>query len=77
MNRLGIELLSVFGMPPVEFLNLAADLGCQYISTAMTGFPLPSSASDNSLSKTIRRCVERSSLRWTAPGFPSHSATAC
>jgi sugar phosphate isomerase/epimerase len=41
MDRLGIELLSVFGMPPVEFVQLAADLGCQYISTAMTGFPLP------------------------------------
>jgi sugar phosphate isomerase/epimerase len=41
MDRLGIELLSVFGMPPVEFVNLAADLGCQYISTGMTGFPLP------------------------------------
>jgi len=41
MDRLGIELLSVFGMPPVEFIGLAADLGCQYISTGMTGFPLP------------------------------------
>jgi sugar phosphate isomerase/epimerase len=41
MNRLGIELLSVFGMPPVDFINLAADLGCRYISTGLTGFPLP------------------------------------
>ncbi|MGA7052507.1 MAG: hypothetical protein WBZ37_14790, partial [Mycobacterium sp.] len=41
MNRLGIELLSVFGMPPVEFVNLAAELDCQHISTGMTGFPLP------------------------------------
>jgi sugar phosphate isomerase/epimerase len=41
MDRLGIELLSVFGMPPVEFVGLAAELGCQYISTGMTGFPLP------------------------------------
>jgi sugar phosphate isomerase/epimerase len=28
-------------MPPVDFLHLAADLGCRYISTGMTGFPLP------------------------------------
>lgn len=41
MDRLGIELLSVFGMPPVDFVNLAASLGCRYISTGMTGFPLP------------------------------------
>jgi sugar phosphate isomerase/epimerase len=41
MDRLGIELLSVFGMPPVDFVHLAADLGCQYISTGLTGFPLP------------------------------------
>jgi sugar phosphate isomerase/epimerase len=32
-DRLGIEQLSVFGLPPVQFVNLAADLGCRYIST--------------------------------------------
>jgi sugar phosphate isomerase/epimerase len=35
MNRLGIESLSVFGLPPVEFVNLAADLGCAHISTGL------------------------------------------
>jgi sugar phosphate isomerase/epimerase len=40
-DQLGIELLSVFGMPPVEFITLAAELGCHHISTGMTGFPLP------------------------------------
>src|SRR5882724_8235171 len=35
MNRLGIENISVFGLPPVEFVNLAADLGCRYISTGL------------------------------------------
>ncbi len=35
--RLGIEQLSVFGLPPVEFINLAADLGCDCISTGLTG----------------------------------------
>lgn len=39
-NRLGIDLLSVLGMPPVEFVNLAADLGCHYISTGLSsGLP--------------------------------------
>lgn len=36
MDQLGIEHLSVFGLPPVEFVNLAADLGCRYISTGLT-----------------------------------------
>jgi sugar phosphate isomerase/epimerase len=38
MDRLGIEMLSVFGMPPVEFVHLVADLGCRYITTGMVGF---------------------------------------
>ena len=32
MERLGIEPLSVFGLPPVAFVNLAADLGLRYIA---------------------------------------------
>jgi sugar phosphate isomerase/epimerase len=39
MHRLGIEQLSVFGMPPVAFVNLAADLGCSCISSGLTAFP--------------------------------------
>lgn len=42
MRKLGIEFISVFGLPPVEFVNLAADLGCRYISTALVGRPLES-----------------------------------
>jgi len=30
-NPLGIEFISVFALPPVQFVNLAADLGCQHI----------------------------------------------
>ncbi len=40
MSRLGIELLSVFGMNPVEHVTLAADLGCGHISTGLTPFPV-------------------------------------
>jgi sugar phosphate isomerase/epimerase len=39
MERLGIEFLSVFGLPPVDFVCLAADLGCRYISTGLTPYP--------------------------------------
>jgi sugar phosphate isomerase/epimerase len=42
MDRLGIEMLSVFGMPPIEFVHLATDLGCRYITTPLTGFRLKS-----------------------------------
>lgn len=41
MDRLGVEFLSVFGLPPVEFVNLAADLGCHYISTGLRPGPAP------------------------------------
>jgi sugar phosphate isomerase/epimerase len=38
LARIGIENISVFGLPPVEFVNLAAELGCQHISTGLTNF---------------------------------------
>lgn len=38
-NRLGIEMLTLLGMPPVEHVRLAADLGCVSISTGLTGLP--------------------------------------
>ena len=38
-DRVGIEFLSVFGLPPVAFVDLAADLGCRYISTGLTSYP--------------------------------------
>jgi sugar phosphate isomerase/epimerase len=42
MRDLGIEFISVFGLPPVDFVHLAADLGCRYISTSLTGARLES-----------------------------------
>ena len=35
MNNLGIEALTVYCMSPVEFIHLAADLGCGHISTGL------------------------------------------
>lgn len=38
MAELGIEMLSVFGLPPVEFIALSAELGCRHISTGLSSF---------------------------------------
>jgi sugar phosphate isomerase/epimerase len=38
LDRIGIENISVFGLPPVAFVNLAADLGCRHISMALYPF---------------------------------------
>lgn len=35
METLAIEFLTVYGLPPVEFVDLAADLGCRHISTGL------------------------------------------
>lgn len=35
MQRIGIEFITVFGQPPVEFVHLAADLGCRDIGLAL------------------------------------------
>jgi sugar phosphate isomerase/epimerase len=40
MNRLGIEMLTLLGMPPVAHVLLAAELDCVSISTGLTGLPL-------------------------------------
>lgn len=40
MNRLGLEMLTLLGMPPVEHVMLAAELGCASISTGMSGLRL-------------------------------------
>jgi sugar phosphate isomerase/epimerase len=40
MRRLGIELLTVLGLPPVEVVGLAADLGCHNISVALSPGPI-------------------------------------
>ncbi len=45
MNRLGIEMLTLLGMSPVEHVRLAGALGCASISTGLTGLPTPLLAS--------------------------------
>ncbi|ORW43768.1 sugar phosphate isomerase/epimerase family protein [Mycobacterium paraense] len=40
MDRLGVGFLCGFGLPPVEFVELTADLGCRYMSAVVRGLPL-------------------------------------
>ena len=40
MNRLGIETISVFALPPVEFVRLAGDLGLGHVSMGLTSLPI-------------------------------------
>jgi sugar phosphate isomerase/epimerase len=39
-NRLGLDMLTLLGMPPVEHIRLAAELGCASVSLALSGLPL-------------------------------------
>ena len=39
MHELGIERLSVFGMPPPDFVRLAADLDCRWVGLGLTRSP--------------------------------------
>lgn len=58
MDRLGIEFLSVLGLGPVEFVNLAADLGCRRISMCLTSLaesPLGHPAYSLATDKALRR----------------------
>jgi sugar phosphate isomerase/epimerase len=38
-NALSIDFISVFGLPPVQFAALAAELGCEHISIGLTPMP--------------------------------------
>ena len=39
-DRLGIGMLSVFTLSPLQLVDIAADLGCRYISNVVQGQPL-------------------------------------
>lgn len=39
-SRLGIEMLTLLGMPPIEYVRLAGELGCIEVSTGLGGLPL-------------------------------------
>ena len=41
MERLSIEPLSVMGLPPVDYVDLAADLGLRYVAITLSAMPNP------------------------------------
>lgn len=63
MDRLGIGFLGGFGLPPVEFVDLTADLGCRYMSAVVRGLPLvslgypPFSLKDAALRRDVRAAM--------------------
>lgn len=40
VNRLGIDQLSAFGMPPLDFVRLVSELDCRKLSIGLTGLPM-------------------------------------
>ena len=77
MDRLGIDFITVLGMPPVEFVNLAGDLGCRYIAIAAAqifgspvGYPAWSLREDRALRRDMAAAMrDRGVSLSTAEGF--------
>ena len=76
-KRIGIDFISVLAQPPVDFVNLAADLGCQRISLALQpitgnphGYPAWSLRDDPALRReTIAAMRDRGVSLATGEGF--------
>jgi sugar phosphate isomerase/epimerase len=69
---IGIEFLSGFGMPPVDFIHHAADLGCGHVSLGLAPFsfnplnyPAWSLLEDESLRRDVRRALNDRGVRIT------------
>ena len=72
VRKLGLEFLGAFGLPPVELVNLAADLDCQFISTVMTpidynpeGFPSWSLRDDANLRRDLKAALRERNVKLT------------
>jgi sugar phosphate isomerase/epimerase len=64
MDRLGIECLSALAMPPVQLVDLAADLNCRSISTGLATFSAnPHGYPDWSLRDAATRRALKEALR--------------
>jgi sugar phosphate isomerase/epimerase len=84
MDRLGIDHLSVFGLPPVELVNLAADLGCRSVSMAPSpitpfnphGYPRFSLTEDADLRRRLAAALDARGVSIAAgSGFLMTAAT--
>ena len=78
MDRLGIENLSTFGLDPVEFIHLAADLGCGHVSLNLRGsanrldiYPAWSFLEDAALRRNVRAALDERAIAVSLlEGFP-------
>jgi sugar phosphate isomerase/epimerase len=89
VNALGVERLSVFGMPPVEFVELAAELGCDFVGLGLApsqdynphGYPAWSLRDDARLRReTVRALDDRGLAVGIVEGFafaPGGDVRAC
>ena len=83
MHSLGLDPLSVFGLPPDEYVNLAADLGCQHIGISLTpvipqnphNYPAWSMVDDAGLRRKVKAALADRGVKpaigegfWIVPG---------
>lgn len=90
MDHLGVGYLSVFGLPPVEFVHLTAGLGCSRMSIFLRGlaleqlgYPTFSLKHDAALRDAVRTALREREVTITladgfliAPGADMHSLRA-
>lgn len=69
MRALGIDMISVMGMPPVQFIELAAELGCAHISIGLNqpeynpyNFPRYSLRDDAKLRKEVKSALKANDI---------------
>lgn len=78
MKRIGIESLSTFGLDPVEFIEVAAELGCGHVSLSLSGsanrlpqYPAWSFREDPSTVRRTARALEECGVKASLiEGFP-------
>ncbi|MEW9856558.1 sugar phosphate isomerase/epimerase family protein [Novosphingobium sp. M1R2S20] len=68
--RLGIDCISVFGLPPVAFIELAAELGCDSVSLGLSsmeynpeGYPRFSLREDKTLRREIKAALSANGVQ--------------
>ncbi len=86
--KIGIDHLCVLGMPPVEFVHLAADLGCPWIATGFSpvvnnamGFGDWSMLEDPALFRAMRTAMQERGVSismgegfWVTPDFEARNS---
>ena len=82
-NRLGLDSQTVFGMPPVDQIELAARLGCAHVSLGpspvpwkLERFPAWSLLDDPELRRTTRSTLRETGIKFAlAEGFTIRPGT--